>query len=81
VDLVAVWLVAAQQDRREERATFGVRVEHVDVFGVAEHDLARVAQRLERSAHLLALLEAGERPHPHSGVGGITDHHSGEPGA
>ena len=39
---------------------------HLDPLGVAEDEAARVQQGLERAPDLLALVEAGERAHPHA---------------
>ena len=63
----------AQQHGRDERAALGVAVDDVDVVGVAEDDLGRAAQRLDRLAHLLALVEARQRAHPDVVVGRVAD--------
>ena len=69
----------AQQDGRHEGAALGVGVDDVDVVGVAEDDLGGAAQRLDRLADLLALVEAGERAHADVLVGRVADGDLREP--
>ena len=68
--------VGDQQDRRDERAALGVGADDLDLLRVAEHDPAGVGQRLDAAPHLLALLEAGERAHPHALGGRVADRRS-----
>ena len=73
VRLGPVGVVAAQQHRRQERAALGVGADDVDLVRVAEHERAGRLQRLQRAAHLLALLQAGQRAHPRRLVGRVAD--------
>ena len=45
------------------------------MLGVTEDDPPRYLQGLERAADLFALLQAGQRAHPHGLIGGVADHH------
>ena len=65
---------AAQQQRRQERAALGVGVDDVDA-GRGRRTRPRPTPRsaCDRLAHLLALVEAGQRAHPHRLVGRVAD--------
>ena len=79
VRLGPVRVVAPQQQRGDERAPLGVGADHVDLVRVAVDDPARAGQRLDRAAHLLALLQPGQRAHPDA-VGRVADRDPGQPG-
>jgi hypothetical protein len=68
-----------QQQRRHERAAFGTGPHDVDVVRVTGHDPSRRQQGLDRTAHLLALFQAGQRAHPHAFLRRVTHHHLGQP--
>ena len=77
--LRAIGVVGLQQQRPHERAAFGAGPDDVHVVRVAGHDPARRQQGLDRTAHLLALLQAGQRAHPHAVLGRVAHHHLGQP--
>ncbi len=77
--LRAARVVGLQQQRRHERAAFGAGPHDVHVVRVAEHDPARRQQGLDRTAHLLALLQAGQRTHLHAFRRRVAHHHLGQP--
>ena len=77
--LRAVGVVGLQQQRPHERAAFGAGPDDVHVVRVAGHDAARRQQGLDRTAHLFALLQAGQRAHPHAFGRRVAHHHLGQP--
>ncbi len=72
-------VVGSQQDRRDERAPLSVGVDQVDPLRVTEDDGSGVPQRLQRTTDLLALLEAGQRPHPDIRTGRVADGDARQP--
>ncbi len=71
-------VLAAQQQRRDERAAVGARANDVDVVRVTEDQPTRRQQRLDRASHLFALLQAGQRAHLDALLGRGAHHHGGQ---
>ena len=71
--------VRAQQHGGQERAALGVGVDELARGRVAVHDVGGAAQRLDRLAHLVALVEAGQRRPCARLVGRVADGDLGQP--
>ncbi len=71
VDRRGIGLRCDEQRGREERAALGVGAEELGV--AVGHDLGIGGQGGDGAAHLVALVEAGQRAHAHVLAGGVAD--------
>ena len=75
---VAQGLVAVQQDGAEEGAPLGVGADGLDPVQAAGDDRCDLGQLAHPRADLVALGEAGQRPHADGLVGGVADDGPGQ---
>ncbi len=70
-----VLVICSQQDGRQECAALRVGVQHIHPLGISRDQPPRGEQQLERPAHLVPLLQAGQCAHPYRRVRWVADRH------